>query len=187
MEKRTAEIVMVLKGHHEYGELDTYRDHLTAYMSDRCDYPADKYTDEMLFGIVQEAVKDYMSGCTGPAQIRCFLYSYFEAHKWHDSELTQWLAALSQVQVKEKNADGTWRYINGFTEENTAFVYKSGVKYEERYEIIMTSDAFPDPEDAYAIWDNKYNKYYTDILGDMLTFPSEEEAEEVLVQLKSKK
>ena len=25
---------------------------------------------------------------------------------------------------------------------------------EERFEVILTSDAFPDPEDAYAVWDN---------------------------------
>ena len=129
MEKRTAEIIMTLKSNHEFGAFDTYKELLAAYMSDRCDCPISYYSDEHLFGIVKEAVKDYMSGCTGPGQIRVFLYDYFEAHKWHESELEQWLVALSMVQVRESNGDGTYRYINGFNDENTAFVKKS--EYEK--------------------------------------------------------
>lgn len=47
---------------------------------------------------------------------------------------------------------------------------------EERFEITMTSDAFPDPEDAYAIWDNIREEYYADDYGTVLTYPTEEEA-----------
>ena len=124
MEKRTSEIIMTLKGHHEFGERDTHKQLLAAYMSDRCDYPEKQYTDDMLFGIVKEAVKDYMSGLTNPGQIRVFLYDYFEAHKWYEDELSQWLSALSLVQVREKTGDDEYRYVNGFDDENTAFVKK---------------------------------------------------------------
>ena len=48
---------------------------------------------------------------------------------------------------------------------------------EERFEAVMTSDAFPDPEDAYAIWDNIREEYYADSYGKILTYPTEEEAE----------
>ena len=48
---------------------------------------------------------------------------------------------------------------------------------EERFEVVMTSDAFPDPEDAYAIWDNIREEYYADSYGKILTYPTEEEAE----------
>ena len=48
---------------------------------------------------------------------------------------------------------------------------------EERFEVVMTSDAFPDPEDAYAIWDNIREEYYADSYGKILTYLTEEEAE----------
>ena len=48
---------------------------------------------------------------------------------------------------------------------------------EERFEVVMTSDAFPDPEDAYAIWDNIREEYYADSYGKILTYPTEEEVE----------
>ena len=51
---------------------------------------------------------------------------------------------------------------------------------EERFEVAMTSDAFPDPEDAFAIWDNIREEYYAAEDGTVLTYPTEEEAEEWL-------
>lgn len=131
MEKRTAEIIMVLKGNHDLGEFDTLKQALAGYMSDRCDYPADEYSDEMLFGIVREAVMDYLYTCVDGGQKRAFMYHYFDAHKWHD-DLECWLAALQMVQVREKNKDGSYTYINGFTEENTAFVYSDAAKRKQR-------------------------------------------------------
>lgn len=123
MEKRTAEIIMVLKGNHDLGERDTLKQYLAAYMSDRCDYPENEYTDDMLFGITREAVIDFIRGCYSDGQRAVFLYDYFEAKKWHEDETSCWLSALSQVQVREKLNDGTYSFINGFTEENTTFVH----------------------------------------------------------------
>lgn len=54
---------------------------------------------------------------------------------------------------------------------------------EERFEVIMTSDAFPDPEDAYAVWDNIREEYYADSYGKVLTYPTEEEAEAGLLAI----
>ena len=55
---------------------------------------------------------------------------------------------------------------------------------EERFEVIMTSDAFPDPEDAYAIWDNIREEYYADDYGKVLTYPTEEQAEAGLLEVR---
>ena len=55
---------------------------------------------------------------------------------------------------------------------------------EERFEVILTSDAFPDPEDAYAIWDNIREEYYADDDGKVLTYPTEEEAQAGLSAVK---
>ena len=48
----------------------------------------------------------------------------------------------------------------------------------------MTSDAFPDPEDAYAIWDNRREDYYIEWDGTVLTYPTEEEAQRGLSEVR---
>ena len=55
---------------------------------------------------------------------------------------------------------------------------------EERFEVTMTSDAFPAPEDAYAIWDNIREEYYADDYGKVLTYPTEEQAEAGLLKVR---
>jgi len=55
----------------------------------------------------------------------------------------------------------------------------------ERFEVIVTSDAFPDPEDTYAIWDNETNNYYADDDGVLPTFANEAEAEIFLAELRT--
>ena len=55
---------------------------------------------------------------------------------------------------------------------------------EERFEVTMTSDAFPDPEDAFAIWDNSHEDYYIDKDGMVLTYPTEEEAQKGLEKVR---
>ncbi len=56
----------------------------------------------------------------------------------------------------------------------------------ERFEVTMTSDAFPSSEDAYAIWDNETGDYYTDEHGTMPTFADESSAQEYLNVLNNK-
>ena len=67
--------------------------------------------------------------------------------------------------------------------EKVASEYESEPQ-EERFEILMTSDAFPDPEDVYAIWDNIREKYYADDYGKILTYPTEEAANAGLAAVK---
>ena len=54
---------------------------------------------------------------------------------------------------------------------------------EPRFYVAMTSDAFPDSQDAYAIWDKTKDNYYTDENGTVRTFPDEAVAEEFLYGL----
>ena len=54
---------------------------------------------------------------------------------------------------------------------------------EPRFSVVMTSDAFPDPEDAFAVWDNQTNDYYTASDGTVRTFSREEAAEQFLAGL----
>lgn len=54
---------------------------------------------------------------------------------------------------------------------------------EPRFSVVMTSDAFPDPEDAFAVWDNQTNDYYTASDGTVRTFSREEDADQFLTGL----
>lgn len=56
-------------------------------------------------------------------------------------------------------------------------------KEEPRFYVAMTSDAFPDSQDAYAIWDKTKDNYYADENGTVRTFPNETAAEEFLYGL----
>ena len=55
---------------------------------------------------------------------------------------------------------------------------------EERFGVTMTSDAFPDPEDAFAIWDNHRRDYYINGDGMVQTYPTEEDAEAGLIKVR---
>ena len=52
-----------------------------------------------------------------------------------------------------------------------------------RYFVTPTSDAFPDPEDRFAIWDSHDDNYYATSDGTVQTFLLEEDAEKYLSQL----
>jgi len=54
----------------------------------------------------------------------------------------------------------------------------------ERFEVTITSDAFPDIDDSFAIWDNKYNDYYTLGDGTIPTFRFESDAEDCCKTIK---
>ena len=54
---------------------------------------------------------------------------------------------------------------------------------EPRFSVTVTSDAFPDPEDAFAIWDREIDNYYADDYGTVQTFPDEESAQKYLTDL----
>ena len=70
-------------------------------------------------------------------------------------------------------------------EESAVIAEQETEPPEERFEIIMTSDAFPDPEDAYAIWDNSIGDYCVNGDGMVMTYPTEEEAKESADSLNS--
>ena len=74
-------------------------------------------------------------------------------------------------------------------DEMLEFAKKVAAEYEteppeERFEVTMTSDAFPDPEDVFAIWDNIREEYYAAEDGTVLTYPTEEEAEKGLAEVR---
>ena len=98
--------------------------------------------------------------------------------------------AEDKAQPEEtKPAEETPIEENSAVDEMLAYAEKIAAQYEteppeERFEVIMTSDAFPDPEDAFAIWDNIREEYYAADDGTVLTYPTEEEAETGLLKVR---
>jgi N12 class adenine-specific DNA methylase len=58
----------------------------------------------------------------------------------------------------------------------------SGDEPRPRFEVCVTSDAWADPEDAYAIWDNQQEEYYSED-DIVVTFAEKEQADEYLQTL----
>lgn len=117
MEKRTANIILVCKGHHNFGKELTLKQAVAHYMSEICGCPLECYNDHVLRGIVWEAAMDFIDTCDAP---RSFLYHIKDARyhcDWSPREgvddITAVLIAFRLCRVRDENAS----YINGFTEE----------------------------------------------------------------------
>lgn len=128
MDKRTFNIIMVCKGHHNFGDNLTLKQAVAHYMSKTCACPIEAYTDLCLRGIVWEAFMDFMSTCTNP---RGFLYHLKEARYWCDwspregvDDITAILIAFELCRVKDDTG-----YVNGFTEELFADIDLKNKRY----------------------------------------------------------
>ena len=130
MEKRTAEIIMICKGNHDYGEHLSHKQAIAAFLSDHCLCPIEYYADgSIVNSVIWSAALDYLDSINAhrPSSfIRCAMDSY----NLHNNPLVDkkhnvdWYEAVcmafSDAQVRNTQGE----YINGFTEENTQFVYK---------------------------------------------------------------
>ena len=138
MERRTEEIIAVCKGRHAFGDIKSFRDAIAAYMSDRCDYPAEDYTNEMLEGIIFEALCDYVDGADKPS---VFLRQIRDSARYHNGNmLSAVCGAFSVVSVKD--AYGNYNYKNGFTEESVYYVDKSENVREGRWKGAGMGDYY---------------------------------------------
>lgn len=127
MEKRTAEIIMVCKGQHDFGKFSSLKQAVAAYMSDRCLCPLDTYTDNVINGIIWDAALDYIDSFKEHLA-SSFLREIHHIMDMHNNPISR----LNRIDMYEatcitfqlaqiRNKDG---FINGFTEENTKFVCK---------------------------------------------------------------
>ena len=116
MDKRTFNIIMVCKGHHNFGKDLTLKQAVARYMSETCICPIEAYTDNVLRGIVWEAFTDFMSTCTSPCgilyDIKDALYGCDWAPRECVDDITAILIAFMLCEVFDDNG-----YINGFTKE----------------------------------------------------------------------
>lgn len=117
LEKRTAEIIMICKGKHEFGE-GSYKELIRRYMSDRYEFPEENYREELIDRIIREAAYDFAENLTS-----CTLKDFFK-----EAEESMYITGNDDFSIAICNAfaavdvfiDGS--YVNGFTEENIKVV-----------------------------------------------------------------
>ena len=65
MNKRTAEIIMICKGHHDYGENLNHKQAIAAFLSDHCLCPIEHYADGTIVNrVIWDAALDYIDSLT---------------------------------------------------------------------------------------------------------------------------
>lgn len=121
MEKRTAEIIMVCKGHHDFGKELTHKQAIAAYIADSCCCPVEFYTDDILNDIIYQAALDYIDGLKIPSSFIRDIQNALNLHNnplLHNINRIDYFEAvciafqLAQVRDSNKNA-----FVNGFSEE----------------------------------------------------------------------
>ena len=127
MRQRTAEIIAICKGRHEFGENLSPTEAIATYMSDDTGCPTELYDDVILESIVADALFDFIDGMTMPSSflrdirdIYCRHNTFAEMKGLEKISYTDAVCfAFSTVSVKR---DG--KFINGFTKENTRLTIK---------------------------------------------------------------
>ena len=113
MELRTSNIIMLCKGRHTYGDVDS-KTAIKKYMAEMCACEEEWYDDNTLLSIIKTAVLDYINDAERPSS---FLFDYFDAQKWHIDPIKAWCSAFRMIKIRNYSEDGTYRYMNGFTDE----------------------------------------------------------------------
>lgn len=121
MENRTAEIIMICKGHHDYGKNMSHKQAIAAYLSDDCFCPIEFISDRDVNDVIWVAALDYVDGLKKPSS---FLRAVMDSYNLHNNPLIDkklnvdmFGAVCGAFSIAQVKADGC--YINGFTKENT--------------------------------------------------------------------
>ena len=129
MEKRTAEIIMICKGRHNYGEDLGHKQAIAAYLSDQCACPIEEYADGRIVNeVIWVAALDYLDSIK-EFRPSSFLRAVMDSYNFHNNPLIDkkhnidmYEAVCGAFSVAQVRKDG--EYINSFTEENTQKVHK---------------------------------------------------------------
>ena len=125
MTDRTAEIIMICKKKHEFGDELNDKQAIAAYLSDQCLCDIKSYQQEVN-DVIWAAALDYMDTIDRPSSFLRVAKDVYDRHNnpIFKSEEIDWYTAIcvafSLVRVKE---NGKW--INGFTEKNTRCICKT--------------------------------------------------------------
>lgn len=136
MQQRTSNIIMIIKGQHNYGNIEP-KDAIKKYMADTCGCEETDYTDYNLMQILSVVVQDYIHGCENPQH---FLFDYFDAlmNYYKGDSIKAWISALQLSNVKKHDKEGDFVFVNGFNIGNVNV-------YDENTGELM----FPNLDDEY--------------------------------------
>ena len=133
MQQRTSNIIMIIKGQHDYGNIEP-KDAIKKYMAEICGCEETDYTDHTLMRILSVVVQDYISGCENPQR---FLFDYFDAlmNYYKGDSINAWISALCLVNVRKYDKDGDFKFVNGFDISNVKV-------YDENTGELMFPDIY---------------------------------------------
>ena len=116
MQQRTSNIIMIIKGQHNYGDIEPI-DAIKKYMAETCGCEESDYTLDIIYDVIQSTVLDYIKGSDRPEH---FLFDYFEGLKYYRGDsIKAWISALCLVNVRKTNLEtNSFDFVNGFNENN---------------------------------------------------------------------
>ena len=116
MQLRTSNIIMVIKGNHNYGNIEP-KEAIKKYMAETCGCDEADYNDILLMRILSVVVQDFIETCNKPQR---FLFDYFDAltNYYNGDSIKSWISALQLIQIKEYDKDGDFIFMNGFNISN---------------------------------------------------------------------
>ncbi len=131
MNKRTAEIIMICKGQHEYGQGLGYKQAIAAFLSDHCNCPPEFYNDGVIVNrAILDAALDYLDNINAHNP-SAFIRNIFDAYHLHNNPLVDakyhadWYDAICDALSNADVRSDSGEYINGFTEENIQVVRRA--------------------------------------------------------------
>lgn len=110
LEDRTVNIILLAK---RFGEPKNVKKAIAQYMSEECLCPIERYTDNIIFGIVRNATYDFLHHASRRRDAVAFVRELTDCR--YEKMVDNMIVALAMIQVYDK--DG-WEYktMNGWHE-----------------------------------------------------------------------
>lgn len=121
LSRRTQNIILVIKGNHNYDPEISMRDSVAKYMAETCGCDESDYSDAIIMQIVSNCVMDIMENCSKDT-CRRLMFDYFDCKSYSKNELDRWLIALDLMQIKEcikvdiETNNRMYSFLDGFSQ-----------------------------------------------------------------------
>jgi len=118
MEDRTINIILITK---RFGYIENVKQAIAKYMSEECNCPVETYTDNVLIGILKEAMLDFLHSASRKQDVIAFTRRIVEGGFDCGKMIDRLIFAMSMIQVCEKK---DWEYVNLHGWHDTEFTKK---------------------------------------------------------------
>lgn len=110
MEDRTVNIILLSK---KFGEPENVKKAIAKYMSEECLFPVEMYNENIILGVLHNAVYDFLHCATRSSDIIAFVRELMDCR--FEKMIDKIIVALAMMQIREKYEWG-YREINGWHE-----------------------------------------------------------------------